>query len=128
MNYKLIEDFGSYRQPVGSVLENDGKRIYYRNITDRHIFKKDNYEALFVDDCVIEFLGKEDKIDLVVFEHTSKGIYSVPFKLYKQAGVKKMAGRKQRGITLTAFNHTENSLKLSRPIEEKTIYLGGGNN
>lgn len=123
-NYILLEDYGKYRQPVGSVIDHDGKRIFYRNINDKHIFKKGNYKALFVDDNVISFLSENEKIDLIVFDHKENGTYSVPFSLYQQAGKKLMAGRYQRGISLPAFSTSDTNLSLQRPTQTVVVKAG----
>jgi hypothetical protein len=128
--YTIIEQYPTYSQPVGSVLDTQAGRVLYRNIDERHIFTKGSYKALFVDDAVIDWLGTNDKIDEVVFDCRGKGVYKIGFEQYRQAKAKKMSGRRQKGISLDRFIFEPTNLNYQRPEEKQIISLvaNGSNN
>lgn len=120
--YRLIEDYGGYRQPVASVIEIHGEKALYRNITDKHFFCKGDYCALFTDDAVINWLTTLDtSVQTVVFD-TGTASYSVSIAQYKNAKPKRMSGRLQRGVSLDRFIKGA-PIKAQRPAEEKVIQI-----
>jgi len=125
--YKLIEKTKYYKMPVGSVITDNGKKILYRNINDRHILDVKGYKRLFVDNVVIDWLSKNEEVDQVVFDFSGKekierpGTLSVSFDKYLEAKPIKMAGRLQRGLALQGFEFTTKRTLYKRPNDEVVI-------
>ena len=123
-SYKLVEQFNNYQQPIGSVIDTGGEKVFYRNISDKHVFKKGNYKALFIDDAVVNWLLSNDKITSVVFDYDgTSGVktYKVDFNKYVQAKPVTMAGRQQRGLSVETFILKDEATKLPRPVESVFI-------
>ncbi len=119
--YQLIEQTKKYRQPVGSVVNIGGQRTIYRNIDDKHIFKKGDYQAMFMDSVVIDWLSKNDpQVIMVCFDYCHKKTYTVGIEKFIQAKPRTMSGRLQRGVTLTSFIEGQ-TLGVPRPQATRVI-------
>jgi len=120
MGYRLIEDFGAYRQPIASVVEVNGEKVLYRNITDRHYFKKPGYTALFTDEKVLQWVKANDpEVTSIVFDDGKKTLRTT-LDRYLQARAVTMSGRRQRGLSVENFSQGE-PLAIARPEEVRVI-------
>ncbi len=122
--YRLYEKKGSAEFPVGSVIRYGGEWCIYRDIDNRHVFSKGNYQALFIDGVVIEHLEKEGRVKRVLFfnKDTSK-IMTTRFENYLKAKEINMSGRKQRGVNILSFEINDFPGSLPRPTNKKITNL-----
>lgn len=118
--FRVVEQFANYKQPVGSVIQANGKTLLVRDIDHRHIFSKGNYQALFVDKAVIDRLAKEN-ISEAVFNLKGGGAYRIGFDIYRKGKAVKMWGREQVGVRLDNFIYDPTHTPSYRPEPELII-------
>lgn len=119
----LYEKFSAFSLPVGSIVTSEGKKCLYRDISQRHIFKKGTYQAISVDDAVIDYLDNTGGVDQVVFHLADTNTnLSTSFESYKASKPKRMAGRAQRLVNRAAFTESPGE-KLPRPSEKVFIEM-----
>lgn len=117
----LYEKFPNFALPVGSIVTQQGKTCLYRDIDKRHIFTKGTYQAISVDDVVIDYLESSGGVDQVVFYLTDTGTtLTTSFNAYKTSKPKRMAGRAQRMVNRAAFTEAKGE-QVPRPTQKVFI-------
>lgn len=121
MSKVIAVQTGTYQIPVGSVITTGSAdtTIFYRNIGEKHILRKKNYQAIFMDDKVVTYLSTSDRPTEVVYDFNgdTPGTYRTIFENYERARPVKMAGRLQRGVSLERFVFEPARTHYQRPKE-----------
>jgi hypothetical protein len=122
-DFILVEKVGDNLElPVGSVLTIDGQRVLYRDIRQKHIFKKGSWQAIATDDLVINYLTNNDNITYSYFYNKdTHQLLKTKFDRYKEAKPIKMRGRLQKFVGLASFEVSDLQEPLPRPTQKLII-------
>ncbi len=118
-DFILIEKTNIGDFPVGSLI-NSGT-VLYRDIAEKHIFKKGNYQAIATDDVVIKHLENSGCTDVVFYLKDKKTRLRTNFQNYLKAKPKKMQGRYQRFVPVELFEQEPQQAPEPRPLQSMFI-------
>lgn len=108
--YILLEETKAGLFPVGSVVEVNGEKAFWRDIdASKFLFKKGDYTAIFQDEVVIDYLSTTPVKNLYFRDYRRGKVYKTSLEAYKEAKSVSMRGRKQRGLNLIRFNVLDNA-------------------
>lgn len=98
----------------GLVVEVDGKRIFYRDVTSKVLLK--GYNAWALEVAAVADLQKESVMEVHYFDTESKVLYVVPLEVLAARGMRKrMNGREQFLLDRRLWEQRERTYEMPGP-------------